>query len=208
MVDKDGRVKSLIVQPGPVTVRELQESFHQVGDTDPEFVPPPPLLSEPPESGRPVDKAQPEPAVPKQGCCAQKTKSVVTMEFGGQDTASSEAAPGVAGPLPQPLFEPNQNGVIVLPGRSRVSSDEGIANPFDIRLVGARSIHEVRIRFGGVVMGGERPTAMVNGRPCNAGDRWNGFNVVSVRRDVLVLERDGVFLLIPRGRETAIKIPL
>ena len=115
--------------------------------------------------------------------------------------------PSVESPLPQPLYEPSQAGVVILPGRTRASSEEGVANPFEIRLIAAKPVNELKIRVGGVVMG-DKPTAMVNGRPFSASDRWSGFNVVQVRRDALLLERDGVFVLIPRGREITIKIPL
>lgn len=205
VVDRDGRVKSLLVEPGPVTLGEIKDSFHEVEETDPDFVPPPPAILEPAMVAEPAE-TQAQSSVNNILPPPNQAAEVAQVSA---PPAAVEVRPAVVPepPPPLPLFEPNQNGVIVLPGSSRASSGEGIANPFDIRLLGLRAVHEVKIRVGGVVMG-DRPTAMVNSRPCSANDRWNGFNVVAIKRDAVLLERDGVFLLIPRGREVVIKITL
>jgi hypothetical protein len=212
VMDKDGKVKHLIVQPGPVTVNDLKESFHEIGGADPAFVPPREMaISEPlPQFAAPetLKLANEIKTVQTKPIIVEPLTPVSTLEFSGLTIPHVSTVTEPEPPIPQPLYEPNQNGVIVLPGRSRASSEEGIANPFDIRLIAAKAVNEVKIRVGGVVMGDRRPTAIINGRPYSANDRWNGFNVVRVRRDSLLMERDGVFVLIPRGRDIAIKIPL
>jgi hypothetical protein len=219
VMDKDGKVNHLLVQPGPVTVSEVKESFHQIGEADPAFIPPPATpIVEPTAAPTPV-VAEVKPVVSPASrveIVASPLLSapipVSTLDFSAQKTNQApvvrSVVQAVEPPLPQPLYEPNQNGVVVLPGRTRGSSEEGIANPFDIRLIAFKPVNELKIRVGGVVMGGDKPTAIVNGRPYSANDRWSGFNVVMVRRDSLLIERDGVFILIPRGRDISIKIPL
>jgi hypothetical protein len=205
VVDNAGKVTTLIVQPGPVTVQDLKENYHEVGEADPDFVPPPESISEP---EKPTQHISANEIPVREENAKAPTSSVVAFDFSGPSKPRTPVDQQVEAPLPQPLYEPNQNNIIVLPGRHRFSSDEGIANPFDIRVIAAKSVNEVKIKVGGVVMGGQKPTAIVNGRPLSANDRWSGFNVVSVRRDALLLERDGVFVLIPRGRDISIKIPL
>jgi len=164
------------------------------GEADPSFVPPPTtLISEPsqPQNAPTLEvRSVAATVIPPQ--VEQKpipSISVTPPILGSTKTSSKETAIVTArftveSPLPQPLYEPNQNGVIVLPGRTRASSEEGVSNPFDIRLIAFKPVNELKIRVGGVV------------------------NVVQVRHDALLLERDGIFVLIPRGREISIKIPL
>ncbi len=212
-------------QATDVMAREAQPTTAQqpsaAGTTaDPSFIPPPTTLISEPNQPLSTPPPEPKPTLPaeQQNQASASAPTVApeptlltllntpkpaVLEILKPSTPEPFAKP----PLPQPLYEPNQSGVVILPGRTRLSSEEGVANPFEIHLIVAKPLNEVKIRVGGVVMG-DKPTAMVNGRPYSATDRWNDFNVVQVQKDALLLERDGVFLLIPRGRDIVIKIPL
>lgn len=207
-----GMDKSSKGPPSAPSIAQAKPTTDSNNTADPAFIPPSTnLICEP---GQPQNMSaqatKPPPPVEAHVISEQiNTSGPSPAKPSAPEIAKTNApVPAVESPLPQPLYEPNQNGIVVLPGRTRASSEEGVANPFDIRLIAFKPVNELKIRVGGVVMGGEKPTAIVNGRPYSANDRWSGFNVVQVRKDALLLERDGVFVLIPRGRSISIKIPL
>lgn len=61
------------------------------------------------------------------------------------------------------------------------------------QLVAAEAKNKIRLQ---ATLGGENPTALINGNTYNAGDRVNGFAIVSILDNQIIVERQGVRLSI------------
>jgi hypothetical protein len=55
------------------------------------------------------------------------------------------------------------------------------------------------------IMAGERPLAVINGRACRIGHEVNGFRIVDVQSDHVILEREGVRLAIRANTDSLLE---
>jgi hypothetical protein len=83
--------------------------------------------------------------------------------------------------------------------------DAGIRNPWDVRMRPKGATEETVFACGGIIDGGESgPVAFLNGRICRRGDAVGDFSVARVLPDKVLLERNGIVFVIPRGRRTTV----
>jgi len=103
---------------------------------------------------------------------------------------------------------PDAANVIAVPGpaeKGRMSA-AGLRNPWEIRGARGTGTADTSVACGGVIIGGDGgPAAIVNGRLVRRGDRVDRFNVAAIRRAEILLEQDGVMLVLPRGRLVTIR---
>jgi hypothetical protein len=217
----------------PEAVADRRPTESELDATDPKFLPPPPPIVEPqttreppqenaPNGGTTTHSTESEPPTPAGGPPMEEVHAVSGDKTKRMVPPNKEATPAVTSAglvservgatvdatderLPAPLYEPNQAGVIVIPGPT-TADERAVPNPFDIRWVAPKAVNELNIRLGGVVLG-PKPTALINGRPFSRGERWSGFNVVKVTRDRVLMEHNGFFVSIPRGRPIVIRLP-
>lgn len=94
--------------------------------------------------------------------------------------------------LPKGAIYPNNKGVIVI-GVVALPLERA-ENPFDLRYVAPGSSTESTILYSGAILNSQtgQPIAFVNGHPAIKGEKVNGaFNLATIRRDEIVLERNG-----------------
>ena len=95
---------------------------------------------------------------------------------------------------PANALRPDANGVILFAARSK----EG-GPPQKTAAGGAV------FACGGIIIpGGGAAVAILNGHLAAQNDRLGGFRVVQIIADAVVLERDGTFFVIPRGRRVTL----
>lgn len=260
VMSPDHKVADIVRKDDAVTVSELKDMVHEVGEGDPNFIPRPAPIKEPaPTAPVTVQPSAPGakttiPAAPATTIDSKsETRPVLAKEISASplppvqasvEKASPAAAPVVSesprvDPQPllrsdrviamdlfgnadvkeqpvmqplvvddadfQPLLHPDDKGIVIMPGQVRGSSD-GTPNPWEVRLTKTRPIQEVKMRFGGIVLG-NRPTAMINGKPYSAKENIGSFALVRLNPRSLIVERDGVFIQVPRGNEITIRIP-
>jgi len=83
----------------------------------------------------------------------------------------------------------------------------GIRNPWEVRSGKKPVAKEILFECGGVVTGGEGgPVAIVNGRITRRGDLLGEFTVAGILPCGVMLERNGSFIVIPRGRPTEVVV--
>ena len=123
---------------------------------------------------------------------------------------SERAAAGVqppaanAGPLVPPgTVWPDESDHIHAPdGRDPLAAP----NPWEVRNPRGRAREEVVIACGGIIFaeGGES-VVLLNGRPARAGSVVAGLTVACIARSAVVLEANGSFYAIPRGRRVTVE---
>ncbi len=104
---------------------------------------------------------------------------------------------------------PDAKGRIAIgsPEGPKASGNAGIRNPWEVRSATRVAAREIPFECGGVVTGGDGgPVAIVNGRIARRGDSFGEFNVAGILPIGVMLERNGSYLVIPRGRPTTVAV--
>lgn len=104
---------------------------------------------------------------------------------------------------------PDAKGRIAVgsPAGLKASGNAGIRNPWEVRSATRVAVREIPFECGGVVTGGDGgPVAIVNGRIARRGDSFGEFSVAGILPIGVMLERNGSFLVIPRGRPTTVAV--
>jgi hypothetical protein len=103
---------------------------------------------------------------------------------------------------------PDQGNVIAFPGSAaKGRMAEGLRNPWELRTAQKADRLDCVVHCGGVIIGGDGgPAAIANGRLVRRGDHVDRFIVEGILRTGLLLERDGVFLVLPLGRTVTIRM--
>jgi hypothetical protein len=99
---------------------------------------------------------------------------------------------------------PDEGGrITALPSPSNPA--RGLRNPWEVRLHAGPSGADTVFLCGGIVVGGDGgPVAIVNGRVVRQGDALGRFAVAKVLAEGVVLERNGAYFVVPRGKRTSI----
>jgi len=160
------------------------------------------------------------------------TDSIVTYVGADGAAAAQEAGPrsvitvdlplppgsGITPHLPVELISPafpsdsqwpDAKGRIAVgsPTRPKASGNAGIRNPWEVRSATRAAAREIPFECGGIVTGGDRgPVAIVNGRIARRGDSFGEFSVAGILPIGVMLERNGSYLVIPRGRPTTVAV--
>jgi hypothetical protein len=91
------------------------------------------------------------------------------------------------------ILAPNAEGLIDLTGTGRAGPADEPVNPFAVRTIPADQTREITLKVGGIILGAT-PSALVNNRLVQAGDRVEAFAVERIESDA-VLVRAGAHLL-------------
>lgn len=137
------------------------------------------------------------------GDAAGPPARVFTVEIGAAEGGAAGIPPGQA--IPADARWPDANDRIDAgpAGDPSRAGPAGTRNPWEVRL--PRMGVETVFACGGVIdagMGGA--VAILNGRVARRGDSFGGFGVAVVVAAGVVLERNGVFFVIPRGRRATL----
>lgn len=101
-------------------------------------------------------------------------------------------------------------GKILLPSRSRVEvakrGEDGLRNPWGIRIAPASSVTDYEIFFGGIVIG-PQPVALINGQTVVRGESIGIFTLAEIRRSEVVMAYDSTYFVVPQGRKIVVRIP-
>ena len=120
----------------------------------------------------------------------------------------SAALPLVELKIPDSALWPDGGGVIYVRDEAVAASNaSAMRNPWDIRVTPKTSINEFAMLYGGMVLGGAKPVAFVNGGSFCKDDRIGTFNVAAIRRGEVVVEANGIFYVLPLGRKITIRVP-
>ena len=124
----------------------------------------------------------------------------------GEDADPERIEPAIP---PDALWPDGENVVLLLrPSSQGGLAASGLRNPWEIRRVRKASLSDLPIDCGGIIVGGHGgPAAIVNGRIVRRGDRVESFNVAAIRRAEVLLEENGVVVVLPRGRTVMIRMP-
>jgi hypothetical protein len=109
--------------------------------------------------------------------------------------------------LPEGAHWPDADGRI---GAVQAANEDApqaldIRNPWEVRVHGAFIGTDTVFLCGGIVAGGAGgPIAILNGHIVKQGDTLNRYRVGQVMADGVLLEKNGSYFVIPRGRRTTI----
>ena len=138
---------------------------------------------------------------------AAETARTFTVEIAGRGTPNPSPAATAANPgVPQGAFWPDERDRIRLgadgPGQK---TGLGAPNPWEVRVRRAAA-EEIAIACGGIITtdSGES-VGILNGHLAPKGSVVAGFTVASFTRDAVVLEANGSYLVIPRGRRVTVE---
>jgi len=135
----------------------------------------------------------------------RRVLSVVLDEVAG--AASKPASGPAAEPqdIPEEAFWPDGRDRIVAGApRAGVQAASNPRNPWELRArpTGAT---EMVLAWGGVIVPDSGvPVAFLNGTVVRRGDLIGGFSVARVSTAAVVLERAGLFFVVPRGRRVTV----
>jgi hypothetical protein len=80
-------------------------------------------------------------------------------------------------------------------------------NPWEVRLPRGRAREEIIVACGGIILAeGGDCVALLNGRPARTGSAVGRLTVNLIARDAVVLEADGSYYAIPRGRRVTVEL--
>lgn len=144
------------------------------------------------------------PRVPRRG---MEPLRVFALEF--------PMPPGIVGEHAQPVESrdelpegarwPDASGRIAAPPSLPDGLSRRLRNPWEVRIHAGPAGADTVFLCGGIVVGGDGgPIAIVNGRVVRKGDALGRFAVARVLSACVVLERNGAYFVIPRGKRTAI----
>ncbi len=197
--------------PEDPTVRHAAHVIHRIeGATTWNLAP---VIAEPPLAPDRVPSVPPPPLTPP----------VVTLEVISAPAlavaALSTAIPTVTAPAappqpppapalivdPTPVILPNADGLIDLTALDAAKTSDDL-NPFAVRTSSGSATRELTLLVSGVV-GGDRPSALVNQRPIEVGDRVESLTLERVETDAAVFRNGDRLLRLPVAA-SAIRIRL
>jgi hypothetical protein len=125
----------------------------------------------------------------------------VEREGGQVSPASDDHA------IPEATHWPDSNGRIAAAAasQSNPSAVAGIRNPWEVRAHDPSRGRETVYICGGIISARDGDAiAILNGHVGRRGETIDGFDIARVFADGVLMERDGSFYMIPRGRRTTI----
>lgn len=106
------------------------------------------------------------------------------------------------------VLVPNADGAIDLAGPERSAPADEPVNPFTVRMTAADQTHEVTLKVGGIVLGAA-PSALINDRLVQAGDRIEAFTVERIESDAVLVRANAHLLRLPVSTVPArVRLPL
>jgi hypothetical protein len=120
-------------------------------------------------------------------------------------SSSEPSAPKV----PADARWPDAEGRIAASLSKRDDRDKGAAirNPWDVRIAPKATSRDSAFQCSGIIVGGEGGSvALLNGRVVRQGDSLGEFGVAGVLTNAVLLERIGLYFVIPVGRRTMVTI--
>lgn len=121
---------------------------------------------------------------------------------------SSERSNSVEPAVPSGALWPDANDTITAKSRDDRDGPYGVVtrNPWEIRAAATSPVGTSSISCGGIIVGGIGGSiAFLNGRIARRGDTIGKFEVLSVLPLGVILVRDGLFFVIPRGRRVLLR---
>jgi hypothetical protein len=125
-------------------------------------------------------------------------------EEGKATTTSRESS---AFTIPADAYWPDAEGRIAANFAKRDSRSRaaGIRNPWEVRIAPKSTSLDSVFRCNGIIVGGEGGSvAILNGRLVRRGDSLGDFNVAGVLTNGVILERSGLYFVVPMGRRTIV----
>jgi hypothetical protein len=110
-------------------------------------------------------------------------------------------------PIPAESHWPDSHDRITVgpPERGNMQVGAGIRNPWEVRVHSRSPEEETVLTCGGIIGAGDgNSVALLNGRLLRRGETLGEFNIAWVRANEVVLERNGTYLVIPRGRRVTV----
>jgi|HubBroStandDraft_1064217.scaffolds.fasta_scaffold90156_4 hypothetical protein len=114
-----------------------------------------------------------------------------------------------ASAIPQGARWPDSSGriVAVLPESGTTQRNDGIRNPWEVRVHAKSAGNDTVFLCGGIVAGGEGgPIAILNGHVVKRGDLLGKFHVASIFPASVILGRSGLLFVLPLGRSTTVSM--
>jgi hypothetical protein len=109
--------------------------------------------------------------------------------------------------IPAEAYWPDAQGRIIAAAKQQVNGSKGawIRNPWELRIVPKALGRDTVFECGGIIIGGEGGSvAILNGRISRRGDLLGGFSLVAVLANGVMLERNGSYFVIPKGRRITV----
>lgn len=137
-------------------------------------------------------------------------RKVFTIEIPDTEPLRLEATPGKeqeTEAIPEGAHWPDASGMIAAAPADAAGQqgDVRIRNPWEVRVRARSAGKDAVFLCGGIICGGEGgPVAFLNGRVVRKGDTLGKFGVARVLAAGVLLERDGSYYVLPRGRRTTI----
>jgi hypothetical protein len=109
--------------------------------------------------------------------------------------------------VPAEAYWPDAHGRIIAGAKERGNGSKAVhmRNPWELRIAPKTAGRDTVFECGGVIIGGEGGSvALLNGRVSRRGDLLGEFSVAAVLANGVMLERNGLYFVIPRGRRTTV----
>jgi hypothetical protein len=136
------------------------------------------------------------------------SRRVLTWTIANPSNGPMAPAPGADDPpLPPGARWPDPHGAITAEPLAVGDHPEGpgVRNPWEVRIHPKSPEQETVFSCGGIIAGGGAgPVAILNGRVVMRGDALGDFSVARVRSNEVLLEKNGAYLVIPRGRRVTV----
>jgi hypothetical protein len=107
--------------------------------------------------------------------------------------------------FPEDARWPDAKGEMLATLRTDTAEESaGIRNPWEVRARPKATAEKTTFFCGGIISGGAGAVAILNGRVVKKGDALGGFRVARVLASGVLLERGGLFYVLPRGRRVTV----
>jgi hypothetical protein len=145
---------------------------------------------------------------PDPGAGHEAPRPVFAVDIADVPGGAASTTAAVAEPaIPADALWPDANDRVAV-GPAKGGGPPGsaaIRNPWEVRVHPKIPGEETVLACGGIIGGAEAGfVALLNGRVLRRGDTVGGFSVAQVHADEVVLERNGSYVVIPRGRRVTV----
>jgi hypothetical protein len=137
------------------------------------------------------------------------SRRVFTVEVSSPAAEATSASGVTDQAVPAGAYWPDAHDRIAVSplGPGAPQGAPAIRNPWEVRARPRGPGEETVIACGGIIGGGDGgPVALLNGRVLRRGDTLGQFSVARVLVNEVVLERNGSFVVIPRGRRVTVSV--
>jgi len=141
-----------------------------------------------------------------------KPRAVITIGYPSQFNDSIRGSQSMESEEPGFRADaswPNTKGRIssIALTKPKTSIGGPIRNPWEVRRTEKAIVKEIVLDCGGIIIGSKKgPVAILNGGIFRRGDSLGNFRIAEILKYGVMLERNGSYIVIPRGRPTTVEI--